>query len=100
MGLFSVRTKLNSVRSRRRRSLGASLLDRLTREDMLDFFVLYSSVTAVFAGMGQSDYTYANAWLDGLVERRRQQGLPALSIQWPAWAEIGMAVDKNAKFDG
>ncbi len=50
--------------------------------------------------MGQSDYTYANAWLDGLVERRRQQGLPALSIQWPAWAEIGMAVDKNAKFDG
>lgn len=79
---------------------GASLLDRLTREDTLDFFVLYSSVTAVFAGMGQSDYTYANAWLDGLVERRRQQGLPALSIQWPAWSEIGMAVEKNAKLDG
>ncbi len=50
--------------------------------------------------MGQSDYTYANAWLDGLVERRRQQGLPALSIQWPAWSEIGMAVEKNATFDG
>ncbi|UXI00910.1 type I polyketide synthase [Photobacterium sp. TY1-4] len=80
--------------------LGAGVLDALTREDPLDFFVLYSSVTAVFAGMGQSDYTFANAWLDGLAARRRQQGLPALSIQWPAWSEIGMAVDKNAKLDG
>lgn len=79
---------------------GAHVLDRLTREDELDFFVLYSSVTAVFAGMGQSDYTYANAWLDGLAEQRRQLGLPALSIQWPAWSEIGMAVEKQAKFDG
>ncbi|KHT61513.1 hypothetical protein RJ45_22495 [Photobacterium gaetbulicola] len=79
---------------------GAEALDRLTQDDPLDFFILYSSVTAVFAGMGQSDYTYANAWLDGLAERRRQQGKTALSVQWPAWAEIGMAVEKEAKLDG
>lgn len=79
---------------------GAEVLDRLTREEPLDFFILYSSVTAVFAGMGQSDYTYANAWLDGVAERRRQLGLPALSVQWPAWSETGMAVEMQAKLDG
>ncbi|MGR5066592.1 beta-ketoacyl synthase N-terminal-like domain-containing protein [Photobacterium sp. DNB22_13_2] len=79
---------------------GAEVLDRLTREDSLDFFILYSSVTAVFAGMGQSDYTYANAWLDAVAERRRQQGLPALAVQWPAWSETGMAVEMQAKLDG
>jgi len=41
----------------------------------------------------QSNYAMANSFLDGLAVYRAQQGLPALSINWGPWAEVGMARD-------
>ncbi len=56
-----------------------------------DFFVLYSSLSALFGAAGQGNYVAANAFLDALAHRRRERDLPATSVNWSAWSEIGMA---------
>src|SRR5262249_34851970 len=69
---------------------GSWVLHRLLADGPLDLFVLFSSGAAVWGGQGQGAYAAANAFLDGLAQQRRTQGLPALSIAWGAWAEGGM----------
>lgn len=68
-------------------------LHELTLHCDLDMFVQFSSVAALFGNRGQSNYASANAFLDGLVHWRRQQGLPATSLNWGPWGEVGMATD-------
>jgi myxalamid-type polyketide synthase MxaB len=70
---------------------GAWNLHQLSRNLSLDFFVCCSSIAAVIGSVGQGSYAAANAFLDGLMQYRRQLGLPGLSINWSAWAEVGMA---------
>jgi NADPH:quinone reductase-like Zn-dependent oxidoreductase len=70
---------------------GTWLLHELTRDLPLDFFMLCSSVAAIFGSSGQGAYSAGNAFLDALAAYRRAHGLPALSINWGAWADVGMA---------
>ena len=63
------------------KAFGAIHLDRLTKDDELDFFIVSSSVSSLFGSPGQSNYATANALLDGLVAQRRSQGLPATGRQ-------------------
>jgi acyl transferase domain-containing protein/acyl carrier protein len=74
---------------------GALLLHRLTASDALDFFVLYSSVAAVFGSPGQGNYVAANTFMDTLAAARAAAGMRGLSINWGAWAGAGMAVDRG-----
>jgi acyl transferase domain-containing protein len=69
--------------------LGAWNLHVQTRALPLDFFVLYSSISALVGNPGQGNYAAANLFLDALGSYRRAQGLPALTIQWGALAEVG-----------
>jgi NADPH:quinone reductase-like Zn-dependent oxidoreductase/acyl carrier protein len=68
-------------------------LHELSRGMDLDFFVLFSSVAALFGNRGQCNYASANAFLDSLASHRRAEGLPALTVNWGPWGEAGMATD-------
>lgn len=77
---------------------GTHVLDRITASDTLDFFILFSSVTSLTGGPGQSDYTAANAYLDAFAEWRNQSGHRTLSINWAPWQETGMAFEHKVDF--
>ncbi|MBQ0826804.1 SDR family NAD(P)-dependent oxidoreductase [Streptomyces tagetis] len=82
--------------------LGADRLDRATRDDPLDFFVLFSSVVAVSGNTGQTDYAAANAYLDAYADQRerlRGQGLCSgrtVAVGWPLWEGGGMTVAEGS----
>src|SRR4029078_6451681 len=78
------------------KAFGAYHLDRLTKNDDLDFFIVSSSVSSLFGSAGQATYATANAFLDGLVAQRRAQGLPATGVNFGPWAQGGMASSEAA----
>ncbi|MBK8552601.1 MAG: SDR family NAD(P)-dependent oxidoreductase [Ignavibacteria bacterium] len=75
---------------------GAMHLHELTKKDSIDFFVMYSSIASVLGSAGQANHSAANAFLDSLAHYRRHLDLPALSINWGVWSEIGSAAAKGA----
>lgn len=72
-------------------------LHRLLRASPLDFFVVFSSAGSLLGQPGQGNYAAANSFLDALAHHRRAQGLPALSINWGAWAELGFAESEGGR---
>ncbi len=74
---------------------GAWLLHRLTQDEPLDFFVLYSSMVSMLGSRGQANHAMANAFLDGLAHHRRSRGQAGVSIHWGAWSEIGAAAERK-----
>jgi NADPH:quinone reductase-like Zn-dependent oxidoreductase/acyl carrier protein len=74
---------------------GAAALDRLTRGDALDLFVLFSSVTTVIGTPGQANYVAANAAVEALAGRRRAAGLPALAVQFGPIGDAGYLVRES-----
>lgn len=80
---------------------GSVLLDDATRDEPLDFFVMFSSLAALAGNAGQSDYSYANHFMDAFAAQRnartragQRQG-KALSLNWSIWAEGGMRLDEQ-----
>ena len=80
--------------------IGAWNLHQATKDLDLDFFVLFSSVASLIGSPGQSNYTVANTGLDAIARYRHHLNLPALSINWGAWADSGMAVNQGFKIKG
>lgn len=72
---------------------GAWNLHRLTMDDPLEFFVLFSSLSTLMGGAGSGNYAAANIFLDALAHFRSRQGLPALSVNWGPFSEVGMLAD-------
>lgn len=63
----------------------------------LDQFVLFSSAASIVGNGGQANYVAANAVLDALAAHRRARGLPGISINWGALADVGMATDDELR---
>lgn len=78
---------------------GTWLLDDMTKNDELDFFILFSSITSISGAPGQGDYTAANSYLDAFSYYRNGLGKPTLTINWTGWKETGMAVGYIGEID-
>ncbi|MFP4411179.1 SDR family NAD(P)-dependent oxidoreductase [Coleofasciculus sp.] len=69
--------------------VGAWNLHSQTLNIPLDFFILFSSLASTVGNPGQGNYVAANAFLEALVNHRRVQGLPALTVNWGAVTDVG-----------
>jgi myxalamid-type polyketide synthase MxaE and MxaD len=69
--------------------LGAWALHECLKDEPLDFFTMFSSVSSVVVTTGQANYAAGNAFLDALAYYRRGLGLTALSVNWGPW-DTGM----------
>ena len=65
----------------------------------LDFLVLCSSLASIVGGVGRVDYVSANAYLDAYAHARSKAGHFTVSINWPAWRDVGMAVHSPVEHD-
>ncbi|HEX3729548.1 MAG TPA: SDR family NAD(P)-dependent oxidoreductase, partial [Opitutaceae bacterium] len=73
----------------------ALVIEEVLRDDPPAFTVHFSSLAAVVGGFGQVDYCGANAALDALAQAAPPGKI--LSVNWDAWAEVGMAVETSAR---
>ncbi|KQN99830.1 SDR family NAD(P)-dependent oxidoreductase [Paenibacillus sp. Leaf72] len=78
---------------------GTWVLDALTKDQKLDFFIMFSSVATIFSAFGQGDYAAANAYLDAYAPYRQRRGGRTLTVNWTTWKETGMAFDGGHVFD-
>jgi phthiocerol/phenolphthiocerol synthesis type-I polyketide synthase C len=68
---------------------GAWNLHRLTRNDPLQRFVMFSSATTAFGNSGQANYVASCLFLEQLARSRRNLGLPALAVGWGPIEDVG-----------
>jgi polyketide synthase PksM len=78
-------------------------LDQASKDQALDFFILFSSAAGAGGNTGQADYSTANAFMDAyagyrntLVASKQRQG-QTLSINWSLWKQGGMQVDEETQ---
>src|SRR5690606_5679423 len=79
----------------RPKTAGADVLASLCAGRELDYLVFFSSLAAYMPGPGQAAYAAANAYLDVKAAALRRDGTRAITINWDAWRDIGMAVSTN-----
>ncbi|KAK7460255.1 beta-ketoacyl synthase domain-containing protein [Colletotrichum acutatum] len=60
---------------------GSLNLDRVLGDELLDFFIFFSSVATVAGNPGQAGYTTANLFMSGMAQQRRKRGLPASVVE-------------------
>ena len=77
---------------------GTLVLDTILRDEKLDFFVLFSSVSAISGPAGQADYAAANAFLDAFAHQKASRDdTYTLAINWGVWQGVGMAAEAAAQ---
>ncbi|KAL8992696.1 MAG: hypothetical protein Q9169_006904 [Polycauliona sp. 2 TL-2023] len=67
----------------------------LKRDQPLDFFFLFSSISGLFGQPGQANYAAGNTFLDAFVQYRHSLGLPASVLDIGVMEDIGY-VSTNA----
>ncbi|MFC4375362.1 SDR family NAD(P)-dependent oxidoreductase [Nocardia halotolerans] len=88
-GPLATMTEEEFLRAMRPKVDGAWHLHTHTRALDLDAFVMFSSMSWNVGTPGQANYAAANGFLEALAVHRHQLGLPALTVNWGAIAEVG-----------
>nr|XP_050845856.1 fatty acid synthase-like isoform X1 [Vespula vulgaris] len=70
-------------------------LDEMTRKLCPDLrhFVVFSSVSCGRGNAGQTNYGMANSIMERICEKRVEEHLPGLAIQWGAIGDVGLLAD-------
>lgn len=69
------------------------VLHDIFKEDKLDFFILFSSISSIipWLAVGGSDYAAANDFMNAFAEYQASQGNTYYkSLVWPSWKGVGM----------
>ena len=93
-GLLVRRDPATARRATAAKLRGALLVERLIAEHDPDYAAYCSSMAAEFGGVGQFDYTAANACLDAYAQHAPpgdDATTVRMSIGWDAWRDVGMA---------
>lgn len=72
---------------------GSWNLHEATKDCRLEHFVLYSSMAALLGSPGQANHTASNCFKDALAVYRQSIGLPATTVNWGQWLEVGIATE-------
>lgn len=70
---------------------GALNLHHATKDIPLDFFVSFSSISALIGNAGQANYVSANTFLDQFARFRNANGMAATTINLGVLGEVGVA---------
>ncbi|KAI0424987.1 hypothetical protein F5Y09DRAFT_347142 [Xylaria sp. FL1042] len=68
---------------------GTILLDEMFYDAPLDFFIVFSSLTAVVGNSGQSNYAAANMFMTALASQRKKRGVAGSTIDISSLMGIG-----------
>ncbi|KAK4176933.1 Nonribosomal peptide synthetase 14 [Triangularia setosa] len=77
---------------------GSKLLDEFFHDTPLEFFIMFSSITAVVGNSGQSNYIAANMFMTALAFQRRKRGVSGSVMDISSLVGIGY-VERSDNFD-
>lgn len=83
--------------------MGTIVLDELTKEEPIDFLVLFSSTSSVIGDFGQCDYSVGNRFMDcysnfrEAIRKQNGRSGRTITINWPLWEEGGMHQNKETE---
>ncbi|XP_076103743.1 fatty acid synthase-like [Mytilus galloprovincialis] len=78
--------------------IGTLNLDKITRKsckECLDWFIVFSSIASGRGNAGQSNYGFANSVMERICEDRKENGFPALAIQWGLVGDVGIFLENK-----
>ena len=78
---------------------GTASLAAATRDDPLEWFVGFGSISGRFGANGHTDYSAANDMMSKMIGRLQMQrpDTQCVTFHWHAWGDIGMATKPEAK---
>ncbi|MBP9741725.1 MAG: amino acid adenylation domain-containing protein [Burkholderiales bacterium] len=90
-GVMLLKTKKDILENFAAKIYGTYNLARVLNAVNLDFVMLCSSISSIVGVTGLSDYSSANACLDGVAASKLFNSEYVVSINWNTWKSVGMA---------
>jgi acyl transferase domain-containing protein/thioesterase domain-containing protein/acyl carrier protein len=96
-GLIALKTEREIEEVFAAKLYGSLVLDRACRTLPMDFMILFSSVSAYVAPVGQIDYVAANSFLNAFAEFcHGARPYPVVAINWGIWKDVGMVASPHS----